>query len=32
VLADLILSDEMIQVGRVVIGSLKKGMYLIKGE
>jgi probable selenium-dependent hydroxylase accessory protein YqeC len=31
-LADLILSDERKQVARVVIGSLKKGMYLIRGE
>jgi probable selenium-dependent hydroxylase accessory protein YqeC len=30
VLAGLILSDERTQVGRVVIGSLKKGMYFIR--
>jgi len=31
-LADLILSDRMKQVERVVIGSLKKGEYVLKGE
>jgi probable selenium-dependent hydroxylase accessory protein YqeC len=31
-LADLILSDEMKQVVRVVIGSLNKGSYFIRGE
>jgi probable selenium-dependent hydroxylase accessory protein YqeC len=31
-LADLILSDERVPVGRVVIGSLRKGTYHIRGE
>jgi probable selenium-dependent hydroxylase accessory protein YqeC len=31
-LADLILSDQISQVARVVIGSLNKGRYFIRGE